>query len=245
MKEYMHGISGHVRKGAIVISVLALVVVILYGRFSTNYQMNTGFHSSEVQFADNSIRGLSIVPASCPSSPHYVGQCSTSSGCPDGYTLTAGVCVITSCPNGFTLDAGRCYYSGGSQCSQQAICFRGDSYQQNSNCSLTLIQKCPYACSASTGACSVPSASVVTWQVAPSLVRSGNTATVTWDVINVQSCTVTGSNGDSWNTVTGAKVSTITERTIFTLSCTALSGGVPATVTQSAIVNIAPVFHEQ
>lgn len=34
-----------------------------------------GFISSEVHFADSSASGLSIVPASCPSSPDYAGEC--------------------------------------------------------------------------------------------------------------------------------------------------------------------------
>jgi len=41
--------------------------------------------SSEVQFADTSATGLGLIPASCPSSPHYSGQCTPpsqpSSGC--------------------------------------------------------------------------------------------------------------------------------------------------------------------
>lgn len=34
-----------------------------------------GFISSEVRFADTSQAGLSIVPASCPSTPDYAGEC--------------------------------------------------------------------------------------------------------------------------------------------------------------------------
>lgn len=46
---------------------------------------NTPFQSSEVQFTDASRGGLAIVPASCPSSPHYGGDCSPS-GYVDSFT---------------------------------------------------------------------------------------------------------------------------------------------------------------
>src|SRR3989344_7766853 len=43
-------------------------------------QSSTGFISSEVQFTDASPQGLAIVPASCPSDPHYTGECDPEEG---------------------------------------------------------------------------------------------------------------------------------------------------------------------
>jgi len=39
------------------------------------------FESAEVKFADNSPSGLSIMPASCPSTPHWTGECDITPGC--------------------------------------------------------------------------------------------------------------------------------------------------------------------
>ena len=62
--------------------------------------------SSETRFTELSSSGLSIVPASCPSSPHYSGDCSPS--CPSDYSLVNGVCTPPSCPSGYTLVNGQC-----------------------------------------------------------------------------------------------------------------------------------------
>ncbi len=55
-----------------------------------------GFVSSEVHFADISESGLSIVPASCPSSPDYAGECDNPPlpPTPSGCALTANLFSI-------------------------------------------------------------------------------------------------------------------------------------------------------
>jgi hypothetical protein len=101
---------------------------------------------------------------------------------------------------------------------------------------------------------------VVTFSLAPSLVQSGKTTAISWDVKNVTDCTVTGSNTppDSWSQPSGTTdwngsgvSSTIVGQTIYTLHCTVLKGaqfgnGNDATWTdQTLTVNIVPKFHEQ
>ncbi len=92
----------------------------------------------------------------------------------------------------------------------------------------------------------MPAPSVVSWTVAPLIVNQGHSTNVSWEVRNVSSCTVSGTNGDSWTGRTGTKVSgAINAQTIFTLHCTALAGSGAANVTRTATVNIVPVFQEK
>jgi len=82
-------------------------------------------------------------------------------------------------------------------------------------------------------------------EVRPSLVPRGATTKVYWNVENVESCTVEGTNGQSWtgaSSASGGEVTgAINQRTTFTLSCT---GGGETSITESASVNIVPVFQE-
>jgi len=77
----------------------------------------------------------------------------------------------------------------------------------------------------------------------PSLVKSGGTTLVTWQTREVTSCTVTGTNGDSWTGTAGEQTSgTIVEETVYTLSCIAFDG---STVTDTVTVIVAPTFVEE
>ncbi len=82
-------------------------------------------------------------------------------------------------------------------------------------------------------------------RVVPSLVRSGATTKVHWSATNVDSCSVSGQNGDAWNGIQsplGGKTSRpITAETTYTLSCHTPDG---ATLTKSATVRIIPTFQE-
>ncbi|MDO8481976.1 MAG: SPRY domain-containing protein [bacterium] len=94
-------------------------------------------------------------------------------------------------------------------------------------------------------------------RAAPSILRVGETTKISWEVSNVQSCTVTGTNGtDSWNgassavadcttKISGACVSSpVTGQTTYTLSCLALEGATPSTYTDTETVNLIPVINE-
>jgi tetratricopeptide (TPR) repeat protein len=73
----------------------------------------------------------------------------------------------------------------------------------------------------------------------PLLVRSGNNTTLIWATEGVDSCTVTGTNGDSFTGTSATRSSSaVTSATTFTLSC---DGGA---VTDSVLVNVVPVFQE-
>lgn len=77
----------------------------------------------------------------------------------------------------------------------------------------------------------------------PSLVRSGDTTTVTWAGSGVQACAVTSDDGDSWNGTSGSQTSKpIVRRTVFTASCQLPDEG--GSVNATAEVNIVPVFNE-
>ncbi|MFQ5541126.1 MAG: hypothetical protein ACE5F4_02680, partial [Candidatus Paceibacteria bacterium] len=81
---------------------------------------------------------------------------------------------------------------------------------------------------------------------APTLVRSQNATQLSWSASNIEanSCSLSGTNGDSW-TLSGASgtktSSALSSETIFTLSCTDLNGDPVSTATT---VKIAPSFDE-
>lgn len=97
----------------------------------------------------------------------------------------------------------------------------------------------------------------------PSIVQQGNTTTVSWTSNHVKSCTVTGTNGDSWPKVTyqtqtdsdgndtqvavtpqaltGSETSgKISEQTLYTLVCLSNLG---KQLTSQVTVNIIPVYN--
>lgn len=122
----------------------------------------------------------------------------------------------------------------------------------------------PTFCSAGSSTCLYPQPSFVSStgftghiQILPALVSRGDTARVYWNVNNVTSCTVIGTNGDSWSGIsagcdgtncssgaTGKQSSPITGQTTYALSCTAYPGVVPPSIVESAVVNITPIFQE-
>ncbi len=72
--------------------------------------------------------------------------------------------------------------------------------------------------------------------------RSGTPTTVTWQGVEVTSCTVTGSNGDSWTGTAGQELSSpITSKMTFDLDCTAFDG---SNVQDSVEVTVLPKFNE-
>jgi len=97
MTQHLHNLKAHaqllrIRKEWVLAAALVAVVVVI---LATSSSTQKPFASSEVQFTDPSVRGLAIVPASCPSTPHgsevcdvaVSGNCSLSAT--DG-TITAG-----------------------------------------------------------------------------------------------------------------------------------------------------------
>lgn len=76
---------------------IAVVAFGALGMLFTGLDGRTPIASSETQFVELSESGLQIVPASCPSSPHYSGEC-------DGIPPPTS-CSITSNPS--TIDSGQ------------------------------------------------------------------------------------------------------------------------------------------
>lgn len=217
--------SGDIRRALL----LALIDVALLLIVSAFLPQSQGFRSAELKFTDASSKGLAIVPASCPSYPYHPSEVS------------------------------------GSGCSGN------DAYVQYGDCSIAIVRTCGYRCQA--GTCLVPppigfaefSATVPPsdgggggggstftatghLQVKPLLVRSGNKVRLYWNASNVASCTVTGTNGDSWAAVSsgasGVQSGSITGQTIYTLYCNALPDADVPYISEQQTVNIIPVFQE-
>lgn len=85
----------------------------------------------------------------------------------------------------------------------------------------------------------------VTISATPDRVRPGQASALTWSSTNVDSCTITGTNGFSTTGVTGTNVATGaigTHGDTFTATCT--SGGVTAAATANVTVNVIPTVDE-
>lgn len=190
-----------------------------------------------------------IHACTCSATNGLLGN-NTTCTCPDNQPLNSdNTCTRCVSPYTYDVTSHACICTGPSCVS---VC--ADHLPPNSDGSCT---RC-YAptpdydpvlkrCVCSSGSCGViiPNPVVNTWLVRPLLVRSGNTVSVSWSVDNVQACTVTGSNGDSWSGASGTKTSSpITGQTIYRLSCTPLVGASGSPVNQSSTVNIVPIFNE-
>ena len=131
-------------------------------------------------------------------------------------------------------------------------------YESPSCTARTETYPCDYGCNPDTRQCYTgaqpPSVSI---SVSPSLVRKGQTTTVSWLARNVASCTVRGTNDDGagvnatglWNFTASAGVlessrvsSAIQTRTTYTLWCIAQNGTRPET---TETVNVIPDFVEE
>ncbi|MEK7133605.1 MAG: hypothetical protein AAB804_00880 [Patescibacteria group bacterium] len=89
-------IFGPVRSEVVLAFLFSVVALLLWSSFSISSR--TAFISPEVKFTDASASGLQIVPASCPSDPHYAGECTTPSDCPLGQAWNGSACVATTAP---------------------------------------------------------------------------------------------------------------------------------------------------
>lgn len=80
----------------------------------------------------------------------------------------------------------------------------------------------------------------------PTLLSKGNSSTLFWNISNVSSCTVTGSDGEQWNSTSsgsnGTSTTPIQQQTIFTLNCLGLDS---STIVETQSVNIVPTYWER
>ncbi|HEY4486955.1 MAG TPA: hypothetical protein VJB70_04455 [Candidatus Paceibacterota bacterium] len=80
-------------------------------------------------------------------------------------------------------------------------------------------------------------------QALPTLVFSGEASIISWSASNVTSCTVIGTNGDSWAGAGGTQTtSLIVETTAYVLSCTDLED--EPLPTESVTIQLKPEFEE-
>lgn len=108
----------YITQNIFVAFVLTLVAIFIASVVNASSLTSTASESVEVKFADASMSGLAIVPASCSSSPHYAGEC-TPSACPNGLNISTypmcvcpagqvqsgSSCVTPACPNGLNIAA--------------------------------------------------------------------------------------------------------------------------------------------
>jgi hypothetical protein len=139
------------------------------------------------------------------------------------------------------------------------LCINSNTESQYTNmwCEVTTTP-CTDGCNPTTGQCIVGAPAsgdlcVGSLATCPDTtrVRSGQTATLYWDIQNASSCTVEGTNGDGgtgggaeWNTVSqtaGVITSAITGSTRYTLTCISTD---TSSFSDSVIINIVPVFRE-
>lgn len=175
--------------------------------------------------------------------------------CPAGQRWNSATfsCEVDACPAGFRLIGGSCVTED-SLCRPRAYCggpsgrtlYQSGPVSGGGGACWTTSQNCQWGCGA--GAClSAPAPELITWRIAPTLVRAPGSVQVTWDVRNVESCTVTRNDGgESWTGLSGSgtrRAFDITRRTVFGLSCDGYEEQTFAAT--SIVVNIVPIFDEQ
>ncbi len=249
------------------IMILALSALILAG-FTLVYgnSHRTAVASAETRFVEHSASGLQLVPASCPSSAHYAGDCGWIPRCgpggcipcPSGTTAQGDWCVPPPPPLGYSqgsYDGGysqgsyvpaQSYYQSyyqGAYCSAAYFCSGNDLYYKNASCTDAFVQHCTWGCS---GGCLPPPPPTGNITATPTLVHSGDTSEIKWTTQYTASCTVAENNpeiNDAWTGTSGTKTSSgLTQQTKYTLTCTGIDG---STFTDSVTVNIIPIWQEQ
>lgn len=130
------------------------------------------------------------------------------------------------------------------QCTPQYFCSGNDTYYRNAQCGESFVQACAWGCSG--GGCLPPPPPEGNITATPTVVRSGNTSTISWTTQYTESCTVTEDNAeinDSWAGPNGSQASSgLTQQTVYTLRCTGVDG---SELLDTAKVNIIPVWEEQ
>lgn len=204
--------------------------------------LSFGGFLADVAYAGTGGEGYAAppAPAGSGSGGSSVPACSN----PVGSAFTCN--ALSECPSGYTLDSeGFCTSTGGVglQCSTSYYCQGSDLYYRelvSNSCQNQFVQTCQYGCSG--GSCLLAPAPQAILNASPILVQRGNTTIVHWEASNVSSCTVTGTNGDSWGGFSGTQTtSVINVQTTYTLRCTGLDG---SALEVTRVVNILPVYQE-
>jgi hypothetical protein len=158
------------------------------------------------------------------------------------------------CVNG-SFTGSSSYQYASCSCVPSYSCSGDDIQYTSAACAVSTVQSCtsPAFCSAGSSTCLYPpplfnegdDGLTGHLQARPMLVAAGVTTSLFWDLSNVESCTVVGTNGDSWigaaSGASGASSSGILARTDFTLACTGVDG---TAINETVTVNLVPIFQE-
>jgi hypothetical protein len=190
---------------------------------------------------------------------------------PTGQTCSS-VSTTRTCTDG-VLSGSVSYQYGSCTCAPIYSCAGNDVTFTDDSCQTTTVVSCasPYMCSAGESSCVAPdpqfnegestsgdgsgsSGGVAGLsltghlQVQPQILPTGLPVHIYWNVSHVQSCAVSGDNGDSWTGLSsgsaGKTSSPIVQKTIFTMHCTTLEGATPASFDEQQTVNVLPIFQE-
>lgn len=236
-------------------ALILLISILVLGFLSYGAHAARPLGSVEVKFADRSTHGLAIIPASCPSDPHYPGECSGGGYAQGSYG-----------GGGYAQGS----YTSNPSCTPSASCLNGSTLQTISASCVVQTTACPTDWSCAAGACIPPAGpSVVSFaarlptgqsftssghlEAHPTLVRAGNSTNLYWNVTNVASCTVSSPNGDNFTCsgktcssgANGQVTKPLPQQTTYTLACTALSGATPSSLGETVKVTVVPTYQEQ
>ena len=236
------------------IVVLIALLLLAWGFWGTDI-LNTfnifSEKSVEVGVFSLSPKGVSgglAIPASCPSYEHLPGECAppapnfsgiNSDGSGGGAVTInqgEGAALNWSAPEAISCD-GVNFGTGGATSGSAVVSPISDT-------TYSIVCNYPGNYSPTTVQSSVgvivlnPALSI---SANPESVRSGRSSAITWSATNVDSCTITGPNGFSYNTVSGsAETGPLTQQSTYILVCQNAGG----TVSASAVVTIIPSFEE-
>ena len=148
-------------------------------------------------------------------------------------------CVFSACPSGYVKQGASCVLSN--LCNTPPKCVGANLVN---SCTDATIQACAFGCAS--GACNPPPALSATLSASPKLLRIGKTSVLSWSSTNASSCTLVGTNGNSWSgTSSEGETSTpIQSQTIYTLHCVGVSGSMPSTIDKTETINIIPTESE-
>ncbi len=158
-----------------------------------------------------------------------------------------------TCTDG-VLSGSSSYQYASCACAVSYTCDGSTIRQTDASCVVSDLETCvsPQFCSEGSSVCHYAPLGFISGggrsghlEAVPSLVRSGDTTKLYWNIENAASCSVSG-NGQSWNTsasgVGGKTTAPITKVTTYTLQCTGLSG---SSLTEYATVRVVPGWRER
>jgi hypothetical protein len=190
-----------------------------------------------------------VAPGTCiPSGGSYSAGSNTCT-CPVGKHLEGTACVANPlCANGLNdsyapscaCPAGQYQPGGVSYCVVLPVCTNGLSQAYSPSCT------CPAGqVQVSGGSTCVPKGEIHSMTAQPSRVRKGNTGTVSWNTSAMVSCTLKGPVNGAMQTLStelsGTRTVTITNQSVYTLSCADQSG---ASYSSTATINLIPEVEE-